>query len=110
MSCFRPVVLHVFYKGEHVMDTKDIQKKAAGDSPACMTSGPVTADMLTSDVLDRYPEVYEIFLKYGMLCMDCICADEETLEESCRVHCMDVDAVVDLINRSVVGSKEKPQS
>ncbi|MDD6155392.1 MAG: DUF1858 domain-containing protein [Eubacteriales bacterium] len=82
------------------------QEKIGGDGPVHCSSGPVTPDMITLDVLDKYPVVYEIFLKYGMLCMDCMASAEETIGESCRVHCMDVDAVLDLINRSIADSKK----
>ena len=61
----------------------------------------VTKDMLTSDVMDKYPVAARIFSEYGMLCMDCALSDEETIEESCRVHAMDPDAVIGFLNAKI---------
>jgi len=73
----------------------------AENDPGIREIGPVTGEMKTSDVLDRYPVAMEIFTEHGMLCMDCVCSEEETVAESCQVHCMDADAVIDLINRKI---------
>ena len=67
--------------------------------------GPVTGDMKTSDMLDRYPVAMEVFSEYGMLCMDCVCSEEETVEESCQVHCMDAGEVISFINRKILESE-----
>jgi hybrid cluster-associated redox disulfide protein len=63
--------------------------------------------MKTSEMLDKYPAAMEIFTEYGMLCMDCVCSEEETVEESCRVHLMDVDSVIDTINEKIAEEKSR---
>ena len=58
----------------------------------------ITGDMKTAEVLEKYPEAAEVLGEYGMLCSGCFCAEAETLEEACAVHCMDPDAVISLLN------------
>lgn len=65
----------------------------------------ITGDMKTAEVLEKYPEAAEVLEEYGMLCSGCFCAEAETLEQACAVHCMDPDAVVSLLN-DVINKKE----
>ena len=61
----------------------------------------VSKEMKTSDVMDKFPVAREVFSEYGMLCMDCSFSDEETVEESCRVHAMDPEAVIAFLNEKI---------
>lgn len=61
----------------------------------------ITGDMNTAEVLEKYPEAAEVLAEYGMLCAGCFCSEAETLEEACAVHCMDPEAVIDLLNKTV---------
>ena len=79
----------------------------AENAPGLREIGPVTGDMKTSDVLDKYPVAMEVFEEHGMLCMDCVCSEEETVAESCLVHCMDADAVIGLINKKIRENADK---
>ena len=63
----------------------------------------ITGDMKTAEVLEKYPEAAEALAEYGMLCGGCWCAEAETLEEACAVHCMDPEAVITYLNQ-VVGN------
>ncbi|MBR2547939.1 MAG: DUF1858 domain-containing protein [Eubacterium sp.] len=54
--------------------------------------------MKTAEVFERYPEAASVLEEYGMLCSGCFCAEAETLGEACAVHCMDTDAVIELLN------------
>lgn len=65
----------------------------------------ITGDMKTAEVLEKYPEAAEVLEEYGMLCSGCFCAEAETLEQACAVHCMDPDAVVSLLN-DVISRKD----
>ena len=64
----------------------------------------ITGDMKTAEVLEKYPKAAEALEEYGMLCAGCFCAEAETLEEACAVHCMDPDAVIEYLN-DVINTK-----
>ena len=59
--------------------------------------------MKTAEVLEKYPKAKEVLEEYGMLCGGCWCAEAETLEEACAVHCMDPEAVIAYLNDVVSG-------
>lgn len=50
------------------------------------------------DILKEAPEKAEILLDAGMHCLGCPAAQEETLEEACDVHGIDVEDVVNKLN------------
>ena len=51
------------------------------------------------DLLEENPEKAEILLSAGMHCLGCPAAQGETLEEACSVHGIDVDALVEELNK-----------
>ncbi len=61
----------------------------------------ITGGMKTADVLRKYPDAARVLEEYGMLCGGCFCAEAETLEQACAVHCMDTEAVIELLNRTI---------
>lgn len=50
------------------------------------------------DLIEQYPEKAEILLETGMHCLGCPAAREETIEEACMVHGIDVDELVKKLN------------
>ena len=50
------------------------------------------------DLLREAPEKAEILLNAGMHCLGCPSAQEETLEEACMVHGIDVNELVEKLN------------
>lgn len=50
------------------------------------------------DLLEKEPEKADILLEAGMHCLGCMAAAEETLEEACAVHGIDVDELVEKLN------------
>lgn len=50
------------------------------------------------DLLENAPEKAEILLDAGMHCLGCPASQEETLEEACDVHGIDVDELVEKLN------------
>ena len=51
------------------------------------------------DLLNEYPEKAEILLNVGMHCLGCPASQEETLEEACMVHGIDVEELVENLNK-----------
>ncbi len=59
----------------------------------------INKDMTIGELLEKYPEKAEILMDAGMHCIGCIAASGETLEQACEVHEIDVDEVVEELNK-----------
>ena len=53
------------------------------------------------ELLQIAPEKAEILLQAGMHCLGCPASQEETIEEACEVHGIDVDELLEKINKKV---------
>ena len=51
------------------------------------------------ELLEKYPEKADILLDAGMHCLGCPASQAETLEEACDVHGIDVNEVVEKLNK-----------
>lgn len=51
------------------------------------------------DLLETNPEKADILLEAGMHCLGCPASQMETLEEACEVHGIDVDELVEKLNK-----------
>lgn len=49
-------------------------------------------------LLEEHSEKADILLEAGMHCLGCMAAHDETLEEACEVHGIDVDEIVEKLN------------
>ena len=56
-------------------------------------------DTIIWDILEKAPEKSEILLEVGMHCITCPAALGETIEEACNVHGIDVDEVLEMLNK-----------
>jgi len=54
--------------------------------------------MKIGELLEVAPEKAEILLEAGMHCLGCPASREETLEEACAVHGIDVNELVEKLN------------
>ncbi len=52
------------------------------------------------ELLEIAPEKAEILLQAGMHCLGCPASQAETLEEACEVHGIDVDDLLEKINKN----------
>ena len=50
-------------------------------------------------ILEKAPEKAELLLEVGMHCLGCPASQMETLEEACAVHGIDVNEVVEKLNK-----------
>ena len=50
------------------------------------------------ELLEPAPETAELLLEAGMHCLGCPASQEETLEEACMVHGIDVDELIEKLN------------
>ena len=54
--------------------------------------------MKIGELLKSNPEKANILLEAGMHCLGCPASQEETLEEACEVHGIDVDKLIEQLN------------
>ena len=51
------------------------------------------------ELLEKAPEKAEILLNAGMHCLGCPASQAETIEEACKVHGIDVEELLEEINK-----------
>ena len=61
----------------------------------------IQGKMLFGEILRKYPESAEIFIKNGMYCYGCPMAMQETLEEGIEAHGLNVKKIIDELNKSI---------
>ncbi len=67
----------------------------------------VSKEMIISDILSMDLRVVPILLNAGMHCVGCPSAQGESLEQACIVHGIDVDALVEEINKFMAENPKK---
>ena len=63
----------------------------------------ITREMFIGEIVRLYPETMKIFEKYGLDCFECQIADFEALEHGANVHKVDVDVLLEELNRTIAG-------
>ena len=58
----------------------------------------ITKDMLIGDILDMDSNTAQFFFEIGMHCLGCPASRGESVEDACKVHGTDCDALVSKIN------------
>ncbi|KUK12032.1 MAG: hypothetical protein XD51_1040 [Moorella sp. 60_41] len=66
----------------------------------------ITKDMSITEVVNKYPETVPVFMEHGMGCLGCAAARFENIEQGAMAHGIDVDKLIEDLNRAVQG-KEK---
>ncbi len=59
----------------------------------------VTKDMLIGQIVQANADYIPVLLNAGMHCLGCPSAQGESLEEACMVHGIDVDELVEELNK-----------
>ena len=59
----------------------------------------INKDMKIGELLEQAPEKAEILMEAGMHCLGCPASQAETLEEACEVHGINVDELVEELNK-----------
>lgn len=59
----------------------------------------ITRDMLIADIIFKHPETLQVFKQYKLDCYDCQIADLETLEHGAGVHRVNIEDLLESINR-----------
>lgn len=58
----------------------------------------ITKDMRIVDVLQIKPDSARVFGSYGMGCIHCLLAHQETVEEAAAAHGVDLDEMLAQLN------------
>ena len=58
----------------------------------------VTKDSIIGDVLDQAPDTAQFFFAIGMHCLGCPHSRGEAIEDACRAHGTDADALIAKLN------------
>jgi len=61
----------------------------------------ITRDMIIADIINSHPETIAVFKEYNLDCYECQIADIETIEHGAGVHLVDIDRLLDALNRSI---------
>ncbi|BEU88518.1 DUF1858 domain-containing protein [Selenomonas sp. TAMA-11512] len=59
----------------------------------------ITKDMSIMEVVQKYPDTAEVFMNAGMGCLGCAAAHFENIEQGAAVHDIDIDALIDDLNK-----------
>ncbi len=54
--------------------------------------------MKIGEFVEKYPNKVDILLNAGMHCLGCPASQEETIEEACEVHGIDVEDLLKALN------------
>lgn len=65
----------------------------------------ITKKITFSKLLKDYPEAAETLLKEGMHCLGCPMAQQETLEQGALMHGLDVNKIIEKINKKIKNEK-----
>lgn len=60
----------------------------------------ITKDMTIAQVLDENENCAPVFMQFGMHCLGCAIAHGETVEQAAEVHGIDVDALIEALNKA----------
>ncbi len=61
----------------------------------------ITKEMKIEEVLQKYPETMEVFMKYGFHCLGCAASSFENIEDGANVHGIDIDKFIEELNKII---------
>lgn len=65
----------------------------------------INKDMTISEVLEKYPKTFVVFMEYGLHCAGCPVAQLETIEHLAQVNLFDLKKLLQSLNKA---AEEKP--
>jgi len=66
----------------------------------------ITKNMKLGEIIGKYPDTIEIFMKNGLHCIGCHVAAFETIEEGAKAHGMsekDIESMIKDLNKKIRG-------
>lgn len=59
----------------------------------------ITKDMIIGQIMKDYPNAESVLVSVGMHCLGCPSSQMETLQDACIVHGLDVNDVLEKLNK-----------
>ena len=66
----------------------------------------ITKDTGIIEAVQSHPEIMEVFAEYGLGCIGCMAAHFETIGHGAGAHGIDVDALIEDINKVIAEHAE----
>jgi len=66
----------------------------------------ITKNMSIIEIVSKYPDTAEVFMKHGLHCIGCAAASFETLEDGAKAHGIDIKKLIQDLNK-VTEKKKK---
>lgn len=63
------------------------------------TSVDITKNMTIAQVVEKYPKSVFVFIDYGLHCVGCSMAQNETIEEASNLHRIDLEKFLQDLNK-----------
>jgi hybrid cluster-associated redox disulfide protein len=61
----------------------------------------VNKEMSIHDIVNKYPQTIDVFMKHGMGCLGCAAARFENLAQGAMAHGIDADKLVEDLNKNL---------
>jgi hybrid cluster-associated redox disulfide protein len=71
-----------------------------------MAEPKIKKEMSMGEILTKYPEASDVFQKHGLHCLGCAIASFETVEQGAAAHGMDLDKLLEDLNKVADKKKE----
>lgn len=65
----------------------------------------ITKEMTIEEVVSEHPETMLVFMKHGLHCVGCHVSAFESIEEGAMAHGINVDALVEDLNKVILSRK-----
>lgn len=66
-----------------------------------MSEAKITKEIGIIELVQKYPKSAAVLREYGMGCLGCVAARFESLEQGAGAHGIDIDSLVEAINKSL---------
>lgn len=61
----------------------------------------INKGMTIREVIKKYPKTVFLFIDYGLHCVDCPIAQDETIEEAAKTHRLDLEKFLGDLNKAI---------
>jgi hybrid cluster-associated redox disulfide protein len=61
----------------------------------------ITKQMTIGEVVEKFPQTVEVFLRHGLMCFGCAVARFENVEQGAIAHGINVEALIKDLNAAV---------
>lgn len=61
----------------------------------------ITKDMKIQEIISKYPYTVEVFFRHGLMCIGCVVAQFESLEEGAIAHGINTNTLLKDLNQAV---------